>query len=273
MAESDGAALGAAQRGVVSGLEERSVEINGRPCRVWEQGRGETLGVLLGSPGAMRWSPFLEALAAERRVVVPSIPGFPGGTGHDLLDTHVDWIAATLDLLEAAGLQGADLVGTSAGGTLASEAAIFASFVKRLVLVAPFGLWADSEPVADGFAVPPGDTSLMTAAPEKLAAEIAPGEGVDPIEYQVTMLRTSETVARLLWPTTDTGVAKRLHRITVPTLVLWGSEDRLIPASYAKRYADAIAGPTIVRSIEGAGHLAHVDAPEAVASAILEFLR
>ncbi len=87
------------------------------------------------------------------------------------------------------------------------------------------------------------------------------------------MLRTSETVARMLWPTTDTGVVKRLHRIKVPTLVLWGSDDKLVPASYAKRYADGIAAPTIVRSIDGAGHLAHVDEPEAVAAAVLEFLR
>ena len=252
--------------------EERSVEVNGRECRVWEKGSGPKLGVLLGAPGALRWGPFLDALAAERRVVVPSIPGFPGGLGHDLIDTHLDWVAATLDLLEAAGLEGEDLLGTSAGGTLATEAAVFSN-VKRLVLLAPFGLWEDSEPVADAFAVRPGDMSLLSAAPDKLAAEVAPEEGVDPIEYQVTMLRTSETVARMLWPTTDTGVVKRLHRIKVPTLVLWGSDDKLVPASYAKRYADGIAGPTIVRSIDGAGHLAHVDEPEAVAAAVLEFLR
>lgn len=258
----------------MSGPAERRVEVNGRPCRVWEKGEGEPLGVLLGAPGALDWSPFLERLCAERRVVVPSIPGFPGGLGHDRLDTHVDWIAATLDLLEAAGLAGADLVGTSAGGTLASEAAIFApGLVKRLALVAPFGLWEDSEPVSDAWAVTPGDMGLLTSSPEKLAAATAVPEGGDPIEHQVMLLRASETAARLLWPTTDTGVAKRLHRIRSETLILWGSADRLVPASYAKRFADAIAGPTIVRSIEGAGHLAWFDAPEAVADAILEFLR
>jgi len=274
----EAARLGSARRassgGVVSAVSERSVEVNGRPCRVWEKGDGPLLGVLLGAPGALEWSPFLERLSAERRVVVPSIPGFPGGLGHDRIDGHVDWIAATLDLLEAAGVAGADLVGTSVGATLSMEAAIFApGLVRRLALVAPFGLWEDSEPVTDAWAVRPGDVSLLSAAPEKLAAAMAVPEGGDPIEHQVMLLRASETAARLLWPTTDTGVAKRLHRLRNETLILWGSEDRLIPASYAKRFANAISGPTIVRSIEGAGHAAWFDAPEAVADAILEFLR
>ena len=84
--------------------------------------------------------------------------------------------------------------------------------------------------------------------------------------------RAGEAAARLLWPTTDTGLGRRLHRITARTLILWGSEDRIIPASYAKRFAGEIAGQSEVRSIEGAGHLADLDAPDACAEAVEEFL-
>ena len=78
--------------------------------------------------------------------------------------------------------------------------------------------------------------------------------------------------ARLLWPTGDRGLHKRLHRIRAQTLLVWGSDDQLIPPSYAKRFADAIAAPCAVRSLEGAGHLPDLDAPEALAQQIGAFL-
>ena len=85
-------------------------------------------------------------------------------------------------------------------------------------------------------------------------------------------VRAMEAAARLLWPLGNRGLAKRLHRITAPTLLLWGSEDRIVPASYAKRFAAGIAGKTEIRSIAGAGHRADLDAPDATAEAVLAFL-
>ena len=53
-------------------------------------------------------------------MVVPSLPGFPGGDrGHSVLDNHLDWLLATRHLLDAAGLEGADLAGSSVGASLA----------------------------------------------------------------------------------------------------------------------------------------------------------
>ncbi len=73
-------------------------------------------------------------------------------------------------------------------------------------------------------------------------------------------------------PTADLGLEKRLHRIRVPTLLLWGGEDRVVPPSYAKRFAARISGWVDVRSLEGAGHVAEIDQPEAAAQAVLRFL-
>jgi len=253
---------------------ERTVEVNGRPCRVWEAGRGEKLGVLGGLVGFPRWSPFLDALAERRRVIVPSLPGFPGGLGHDALDDLPDWVSATLDLLEASGLDGADLVGISAGGALAAEVAAFSrATLRRLVLVSPLGLFDEREPVTDVWAQRMPDVArVLVSHPERLAAELAAPAGADPLEWQIVMTRASEAAARIFWPTFDVGLRKRLHRITAPTLLLWGSDDRVVPASYAKRFAEALRGPVTVRTIENAGHLADVDAPAAVADAVEGFL-
>ena len=104
--------------------ETTTVELNGFSSRVWKKGSGPAIGFLAGFGGLPRWIPFLDALARERTVIVPSLPGFPGGErGHTVLDTHLDWVLATRQLLSKAGLDGADLVGSTAGGSLAAEIA------------------------------------------------------------------------------------------------------------------------------------------------------
>lgn len=253
---------------------ERTVTVNGRPCRVWEKGSGATVGFLAGLGGTPRWSPFLDALAARRRVVVPSLPGFPGGAGLDRLDDTLDWITATLDLLDASGVTGSDLVGASVGGMLAAEvAALSRASVARLVLVAPFGLFDAAEPTADPFAVRPGELpALLSTHPERVAAAAAPPAGADPTEWLIVQTRASEAAARLLWPLGERGLAKRLHRITAPTLVVWGEEDRILPPSYARRFAAGLGGPVEVCTIAGAGHLVDLDAPEELARRIDAFL-
>ena len=255
------------------GIDARTVEINGQACRVWEKGSGPRVGYLSPAPGVPRWQPFLERLSERRRVVVPSIPGLFGATGHRQLDDTADWIAMALDLVEASGLRGQELIGGSIGGMLAAEVAAF-SEVSKLVLVAPYGLYDPEEPVSDPFASPPQQQAqLYSENPAAFLEAFGPPPDEDAAqEFMLLAYRASETAARLVWPFGDRGLRKRLHRITCPTLLLWGSRDRVIPASYAKRFADGITGPTRIRSLETAGHLAAIDAPEAAAAAVLEFL-
>jgi pimeloyl-ACP methyl ester carboxylesterase len=262
----------------VSGPTERRVEAGAATApharRVWEKGEGERLGVLPGLLGWATWTPFLEALAARRRVVVPALPGTPGGGEFRDLDDLADWVTATLDLLEAADLAGADLVGLGPGAALAAEAAAFApGLVRRLVLVSPLGLFTEAEPVADFWAQRGSELpAILSARPEAFAREVlACPEGEDEVEWQVAQTRALEATARLFWPTCDRGLRKRLHRIRCDTLIVHGAEDRILPASYAKRFADGISGRTEIRSLPDAGHRADFDAPGPLAEAILDF--
>jgi pimeloyl-ACP methyl ester carboxylesterase len=258
----------------MSAPRERTVTVNGQPCRVWEMGRGEPLGYLAGFAGLPRWPEVLTRLADHRRVIAPSLPGFPGAVGHTVLDNHLDWLLATQELLSKAGLAGADLMGASVGGALAADvAACWPGLVRRLILLAPLGLYDAALPMLDVFAVPPRALAqTLCAQPAVFQALTATPPGEPEAEWQIVQTRALEASARLLWPLGDTRLAKRLGRITAPTLILWGSADRVVAPELAKRFAEGISGKTRLQTIESAGHLADLDAPGAVAKAVLRFL-
>ncbi len=253
-----------------------TVELNGFSCRVWSKGSGPKLGFLAGFGGQPRWIPFLDALARERTVVVPSLPGFPGGErGHTVLDTHLDWVLAAHELTRKAGLDGGDLAGSGPGGSLAAEiAAIWPSSVRRLALIAPWGLFDDKDPATDPWAQRAPDVpGLLCADPTKWEALKAEPEGQNSPEWPIEQVRAAEAAARIFWPLGNTKLEKRLPLITAPTLLLWGERDRIVPRSYADKFAKGIAGKTETRVIPKAGHLAELDQPDAVAAAILEWTR
>ena len=256
--------------------ETFTVELNGFSSRVWKAGSGPKLGFLAGFGGLPRWIPFLDALAKERTVIVPSLPGFPGGErGHTLLDSHLDWVLATHQLLHKAELDGADLAGSSVGASLAAEvAAIWPQTVKRLALIAPFGLFDDKDPATDPWAQRAPDVpSLLCADPAIWEALKAEPEGQNSPEWPIEQTRASEAAARIFWPLGNTKLEKRLPLITAPTLLLWGEKDRIMPRSYAQRFADGISGKSEIKVIPGAGHLAELDQPDAAAAAILAWMR
>ncbi len=113
---------------------ERAVRVRGEAHRVWESGTGEPLGYLAGLGGLPRWTPFLRRLAERSRLVAPSLPGFPGALGHTRLDDLSDWIASVLDLLEACGLEGSDLIGASVGTLVGIVAGYFGGFLDNLLM-------------------------------------------------------------------------------------------------------------------------------------------
>ncbi len=251
-----------------------TVELNGFSCRVWSKGSGPKIGFLSGFGGLPRWIPFLDILARERTVIVPSLPGFPGGErGHTVLDNHLDWVLATRLLLEKAGLDGADLAGSGPGASLAAEvAAIWPRSVNKLALISPWGLFDESDPATDPWAQRAPDVpGLMCADPAKWEALKAEPEGQNSPEWPIEQVRAAEAAARIFWPLGNTKLEKRLPLISAPTLLLWGGEDRIMPRSYADKFAAAIRGKTEIRVIPRAGHLAELDKPDETAAAILSW--
>ena len=258
----------------MSELQTLTIDVNGFPTRVWRKGSGPKLGFLAGFGGLPRWMPVLDALAEARTVIVPSLPGFPGGDrGHSVLDSHLDWMLAVREILEKSGLSGADLAGSSVGASLVLEvAALWPDMVRRAAAIAPFGLFDEKSPPTDPWAQRADQVpGLLCADPDIYKNMKAPPEGANSIEWPIEQVRAAEAAARIFWPLGNTRIEKRLRLIQAPTLLLWGEHDKIMPRSYAETFARGIAGKTETKIIAGAGHLAELDKPAEVAKAILDF--
>lgn len=258
----------------MSDPDTTTVDIDGHACRVWSKGTGAKLGFLAGYGGLPKWMPYLDRLAESRQVIVPSLPGFPGATGHTDLITQLDWLVAVRQLLDKAGLAGADLAGSSVGASFVAEvAALWPGSVGRIAMIAPFGLYDDNDPPADPWArKPPDVAALMCADPAIYEAMKAEPEGANSIEWPIEQTRAAEAAARIFWPLGDSGLSRRLGLISAPTLLLWGEQDKVMPLGYADTIKAALAGPCETRLIAGAGHLAELDKPDEVAAAILDWM-
>ncbi len=258
--------------------EERRVELRGGAVlfQVIGAGRGHPLVYFHSVHERGEWGPFLAGLAEHYAVSAPLHPGVGGSAGVETLDDVFDLTLAYEELLDALGIERAHLVGHFFGGMMAAElAAVFPERVARLVLVSPLGLWRDEAPSQD----------LLILPHEELMAVLWPDPGSqtarrwaarpenDPsdAEAQIESIARRAAIARFVWPVPDKGLQKRLHRITAPTLVLWGDADRVNPVVYAEEWQRRIKGAAL-KLLPG-GHMLLHEAPAVVSRAVEEFLQ
>jgi pimeloyl-ACP methyl ester carboxylesterase len=258
-------------------VRERAVALRGGGLtfRVLEAGEGPPLVYFHSIHEREGWSPFLDALAARFRVHAPLHPGVRGSTGVETLDDVLDLVLAYDELLEALDAPPAHLVGHFFGGMVAAElAALFPARAARLVLLAPLGLWLDTAPVADVLVLPAEDLpAVLWADPESEPARrwaALPENDEDNVAAQVESIQRRAAMAKFVWPIPDKGLRKRLHRIAVPTLILWGDRDRTVPPAYGEAWRRAIAGAVL--SVVPGGHMVLHETPAATAAHVATFL-
>jgi len=244
--------------------------------RIIEKGRGEPIVYLHGLTGISEADPLLNALATRASVVAPVAPGFDDPNDlADLDDVH-DLAIYYEDLLDAHKLNHVTVVGHSFGGLIAAElAAHYPARVSKLVLIAPLGLWNNALGDGDllGHSLPemPG---LLWDDPSSEIAVAASGADLEPaaqIEQMIAMMQGFAAAAKFIWPLPDKGLAKRLHRITAETLVVWGANDRVVSAEYAKDFTTAISGAQTAVLPDG-GHLVAYERSAEIAELIGEFV-
>ncbi|WP_028923364.1 alpha/beta fold hydrolase [Pseudonocardia acaciae] len=254
-------------------VTERLVPVLGGrvQARVLVAGTGEPVLFLHGAGGLM-WDPFLEALAAGHTVYAVEHPG----AGESDALTHLPGIWELVlfydELLDGLGLDAVSVVGHSFGGMVATElAANNPRRVSRLALIAPIGLWRDDAPIPDIAAVPKGELpALVLADPTGPLAEMLTPPADDPQALFEAAVRMA-SVLHFIWPLPDKGLRRRIHRVSAPTLLVWGELDKLVSPVYAEEFAGLLRRSETTL-VPDAGHLPHLEQPEPVRRAVLGFL-
>ena len=203
------------------------------------------------------------AWAAHHTVLIPFHPGFGDSGDSDAIDTVEDHVLHYMDLFDRLGLENFDLAGFSLGGWLAAEFAIRQPRrLRRLVLVAPAGLVVDAAPAPGLFDIAPQDLPAYLAHDPLAALRYFP-QGPDP-SFEARLGREVTGFAKLIrnHPQGNPKLAHWLHRITIPTLVLWGANDRLRPTAQAQAWMAGLPDGHL-QLVPATGHLVFEETPAA----------
>lgn len=209
------------------------------------------------------WTEALEELASSFRVHLLQLPGF-GDFAAPREARRVLDVAPLLKIaLNDAGLSGASVIGHSLGAWLAIELALLAP-PPKLVLVDAMGFRIKGEPRED----------IFDRSREAVLDLVYADRSTAPTTWEsVEDRRNVAALARYGWNPylCDLSLTTRATAISSPTLVVWGEEDRVVPATHARLIADIIPGAR-VEVLAGAGHDPFSDDPAGLATVIQRFL-
>ena len=267
------------------------IPVHGMQVHVRDEGPrdGSVPIVLLHGTGASlhTWDGWARELARERRVIRFDLPGFgltgPSPDGIYTVESYVDTVLAVADAL---GVPRFVLAGNSLGGYVGwTTAVLHPQRVERLILVdaAGYPYQSQSIPLAFRIARTPGLNVLMRDVlprgvverslrdvygdPSKVSSDL-----VDRYFDLATRAGNRAALVSRFDQTTPGSLAMRVPEIRVPTLILWGGKDRLIPLEFGKRFAQDIHGSRLVE-FDALGHVPHEEDPAQTVAAVLPFIR
>jgi pimeloyl-ACP methyl ester carboxylesterase len=257
-----------------AGFAERDLTVRGTRVRVLEAGSGEPLLYLHDAGDLGEWAPLLSGLAGRHTVCRPDHPGFNASADGTDIDSVHDLAFFYLDLLDEIGADRAVVIGAGLGGWLAADlATIEPGRVSKLILAGAHGIRA-GQPVPDVFLLNPAELAELTyhTGEARSAALGQAGQLADDADRFARYLRNRAATAHLGWNPYlhDPKLPRRLHRITAPTLILWGGQDRILPAGQARRWAELVPGARVT-IIEEAGHLPFAEQAGASLQALRTF--
>ena len=235
-------------------------------------GSGQTLLLLHGAGGSVNLKKLAAKLAEDYDVLLPDHPGFGLSEQSKRLSSVSDLAFYYLDFIQELSLKDVHLVGLSMGGWIAAEMAIRSTAkVKSIALVSSAGIHVKG--------VPKGDLFLWS--PEELVRNLYVNQDVvdDVLSQEPTseelefMVKNRVAAARYAWHPRfyNPDLEKWLHRIDVPTLILWGDQDKIFPVEYASAFKNLIPHAQ-TQILKDCGHVPHMDQPEVFYHSLKSFL-
>ena len=260
-------------------MEEKFLQIDGNKIRYLESGNSKKTLVLVHGLGASaeRWDRVIPLLAGDFRIVVPDLIGF-GLSDKPQVDYTPTFFSEFLKkFFVSSDIRRPYLIGSSLGGQISAEyTASHPNDVEKLVLVSPAGIMKQSTPALDAYiiaALYPNEQSAKNAFKMMEGS----GKNVDEKIINGFIERMRLPNAKLAFMSTVLGlknselITSKLQSISVPTLIVWGSQDPVIPINYADGFVSAIQDCEFFR-MDGCGHTPYVQDPDTFASKVLEFL-
>jgi len=257
----------------ISAGQSRQIQVSGIDTEVWEAGSGRPLLLLHPGDGFDAAAPYVAALAARHRVIAPSHPGFGRSGLPKWMKTVDDLSYFYLDFMADQNIEDALVVGLSFGGWIAAEIAIKnTTRIAGLCLVDTVGAkFTDphTREIFDLFSYPQYEQAEWlyhdAGLRKKSYAELSE-------EESVRMARNHESFCIYGWAPTlhSPRLAQRLHRIDVPTQLIWGAQDRIVSLDYARKWQQAVPGATL-EVIDNAGHYPQIEQPQQFVAAVERF--
>lgn len=241
--------------------------LRGRP----EDEDAPPLVFLHGAGGHTGWMAFLEALSQRFAVYAPEHPGFGQSDDPPWLDNVGDLAYFYLDFLKALGLEHVHVMGTSLGGWIAAELAVRSTArLASLTLVGAVGITAGGETIPDTFRMPVEENMRRYYADQERASRRVG----DMAKADMRLVAKNQaTVTRLAYRPRfhNPDLGKWLHRIDVPTLLIWGAGDGLVPPYFGEAYSALIPGSKLI-VLPGAGHAPFDEQKDAFLAAFSDFI-
>ena len=253
----------------------QTLDVKGFPVEVHSAGAGPPLLYLHAEQYFAQVRPHLDALAKNWTVIAPRHPGYGAASGASDVRSVDDLAYLYLDLLDALRLDDVVLVGASFGGWIALEMCVRNhARLSKLVLVASVGVkfsGREERDFADLFYMPDIEAfPMLFADPNRHAPSYAAMSAVQLEE----LARERHMLAHYGWRPYlhNPGLRRWLHRVDLPTLVLWGEQDRFARPAYGRSLTSALPAAELML-IQGAGHYPEIEQSEAVIRAIDALVR
>jgi len=252
-------------------IQTETLKINDVDLNLRRAGEGETLLLLHGANGDTSWMPVFEKLSENFHVILPDHPGFGGTSSPEWMDNISDMAYFYLDVIDTLGLSNFHLAGHSMGGWVAAEIGVRDSnLIKSLTLVAAAGIWVKGTPIGDLFSWTPEETARKVFAQEHFIKQMLT---LQPNEEELeVVLKNRQMAARLCWSPRlhNPDLRKWLHRLKIPTLIIWGDCDGIFPEPYAHAYQDLIPN-SMLKIYKNCGHVPMLEARDDFLKQLLAF--
>ena len=228
-----------------------------------EEGDGRPALVLHGGGGPATVTGLAAHLGRGMRAITPTHPGWDGAARPGWFTGIDDLALAYLHLLHDLGLRDVLVVGSSLGGWTAAEMAVRdnGGAITGLVLIDAVGVAIEGEPITDFFALDArGVAEHSWYDPDRYYADPAtvPAEQANRQQANMATMRVLAGDPYMH----DPKLLRRLARVDVPALVVWGGSDGIVTPAYGAAYAAAL-GDARFETVRKAGHLPHIERPDA----------